>query len=114
MALLYADECFSLLVVEELRKLGHDILTAQEAGQANQRISDADQLAFACAQARAVITFNRLHFKRLHAAVPLHCGIIISTRDSDVVALAGRVHDALSRCQNLVGQLLSILRPRKP
>lgn len=35
MALLYADENFSYPVVKHLRLLGHDVLTAQEAGQAH-------------------------------------------------------------------------------
>ena len=41
MARLYADEDFPLPVVEELRRLGHDVLTVQEAGRANQGIDDA-------------------------------------------------------------------------
>ena len=47
MARLYSDEDFSLPVVEELRNLGHDVLTAQEAGRSNQGISDSRVLAFA-------------------------------------------------------------------
>jgi len=42
---LYADENFPLRVVEELRRLGHDVLTALEDGKANQAITDADLLA---------------------------------------------------------------------
>jgi uncharacterized protein DUF5615 len=34
MARLYADENFPLPVVEELRRLGHDVLTIYETGQA--------------------------------------------------------------------------------
>jgi hypothetical protein len=34
--ILYADENFPLRVVEELRRLGHDVLTASEDGRANQ------------------------------------------------------------------------------
>ena len=33
---LYADENFPLRVVEELRRLGHDVITAYEDGKANQ------------------------------------------------------------------------------
>ena len=47
MARLYADEQYPYPVVEFLRALGHDVLTVQEAGKANQRISDPDVLAFA-------------------------------------------------------------------
>jgi hypothetical protein len=39
-AAFYADENFPLRVVEALRRLGHEALTALEAGQANQRIPD--------------------------------------------------------------------------
>ncbi len=41
MARLYADEDFPLPVVEELRRLGHNVRTVQEAGRANQGIDDA-------------------------------------------------------------------------
>jgi hypothetical protein len=47
MARLYGDEDFSLPVVEELRRLGHDVLTAQEAGQANLGVTDSAVLALA-------------------------------------------------------------------
>ena len=40
MARLYADEDFSYPVVQRLRQLGHDIVTAQESGQVNQSIAD--------------------------------------------------------------------------
>src|SRR5438270_8349531 len=105
MARLYTDECFSRPVVEELRKLGHDVLTAHEAGQANQQIPDADQLAFAITRGRAVVSFNRRHFKYLHTTVAPHRGIIVCTRDDDVIALAKRIHDALARCPALDDQL---------
>ncbi len=36
MAQLYADENSPLPVVEELRRLGHDVLTMYEDGKANQ------------------------------------------------------------------------------
>jgi len=38
MARLYADENFDYPIVEELRRLGHVVLTAQEAGQGGQEI----------------------------------------------------------------------------
>ena len=40
MVTLYVDEDFSYPVVQRLRQLGHDVLTAQEAGQASQGITD--------------------------------------------------------------------------
>ena len=59
MARLYADEDFSYPVIQRLRQLGHDILTAHEAGQAGQGIEDAAVVAFATAAGRAALTFNR-------------------------------------------------------
>jgi hypothetical protein len=48
-------------IVEELRKLGHDVVTAQEAAKAGQKIPDADVLAFAISQNPSVLTRNRRH-----------------------------------------------------
>ncbi len=62
MAKLYGDEDFSYSVVKELRLLGHDVVTAQESGQANLGIADSAVLAFANALDRAVLTFNRRDF----------------------------------------------------
>jgi hypothetical protein len=55
----YADENFPAQGVEALRGLGHDVLTALDAGQANQRIPDEAVLQFATQAGRAVLTLNR-------------------------------------------------------
>jgi hypothetical protein len=114
MARLYADENYDSRVVEELRKLGHDVLTANEAGQARQGFSDAQVLAFAISQTRAVLTFNRRHFIRLHRQVQPHYGIIVCTDDRDWIALAARVHQAIGALPSLENQLIRINRPAKP
>ena len=111
MARLYADEDFSYPVIQRLRQLGHDILTAPEAGQAGQGIEDTAVLAFAIAAGRAVLTFNRRHFIRLHSGVLSHAGIIVCTRDDDVAALADRIHQQLHSAPTLRDQLLRINRP---
>jgi hypothetical protein len=92
--LLYADENFPLPVVEELRRLGHDVLTAQEDGR--QGTSDPDILARAHALGRAVLTHNRRHFEQLHHQGTDHSGILSATRDDDSVALARRIDAALA------------------
>src|SRR5437764_4033508 len=112
MARLYADENFDYPVVEQLRFLGHDVLTAQEAGQANRKIPDADVLAFATSYGRAVLTYNRRHFHRLHRLVSPHGGIISCTRDDDSAALALRIHQAIQAAGTLDNQLLKIYRPQ--
>ena len=59
MARLYSNENFPLPVVEELRRLGHDVLTIQETGKANQEFPDEAVLSSASANNRAVLTINR-------------------------------------------------------
>ncbi len=61
--LLYADEDFAFPVVEELRRLGHDVVTAQEDGR--RATSDPDILARAHFLSRALLTYNRSDFERL-------------------------------------------------
>lgn len=72
MAILYADEGFPFTVTLLLVDLGHDVLTVQAAGQANQRIPDDQVLAFAASQKRAVLTVTRGNFIRSHQSDPKH------------------------------------------
>ena len=111
MARLYADENFALPVVEQLRLFGHDVLTAFVAGQANKKIPDVAVLRFATTEGRALLSFNRLHFVRLHHARIEHSGIVVCTFDLEFVALAGRVHEAISACGELSGRLLRVTKP---
>ena len=111
MARLYANENFPLPVVEELRRLGHDVLTTQEAGKADQEVPDDKVLAFACAEVRAVLTLNRRDFIRLHNKQPNHSGIIVCTFDPDFVRQASRIHTTLETQAELAGQLIRVNRP---
>jgi len=111
-ASIYSNENFDRRVVLALRELGHDVLTSSEAGRANQRIPDEDVLAFATSHQRAVLTFNRLHFLRLHrSSAASHQGIIVCSTDPDVHALANRIDAAIREAGDLKGQLLRINRP---
>ena len=101
------------MLPQELRRLGHDVLTAQEAGQANRRIEDDDVLAFAGAQGRAVLTFNRRHFVRLHTSGQAHAGILVCTRDPDTAGLAARIHEAVSNYRLPDARLIRITRPQR-
>ena len=113
MAQLYCNENFPLPTVEELRRLGHDVLTIQETGKAGQSISDEAVLLFAVEQGRAILTLNRKHFIRLHRIHPDHAGIIVCTFDPDFTSQAGRVHAAIEAKDELAGQLLRVNRPQK-
>ena len=59
----YADQHYPAAVAAGLRRRGIDILTAQEAGQCGA--ADPDQLAFASADGRVVLTFDS-DFVALH------------------------------------------------
>lgn len=111
MADLFADENFSLRVVRELRKLGHDILTSREAGLANRGIGDSDVFQAAVATGRIILTNDRRDYVRLHMRQPEHAGIVICTYDPDVEQLAQRIHDAISAYDSLAGLLIRVTRP---
>lgn|SRR5262249_22786306 len=110
MARLFADEDVPQAAVDHLRALGHDVLTADDA--VRKGAADADNLAFAAADGRAVVTHNRRHFLRLHRLDDDHAGIIICTRDdADPVGLAGRIHAAVTAAGILNRRLLRVNRP---
>ena len=111
MSRFYADENFALPVVIELRRLGHDVLTTQEAGQSDQSIPDDEVLRFAHAENRVLLTLNRKHFIRLHREVLDHSGIVVCTYDPDFVSQAARIHAVLQEHINLAGLLLRVNRP---
>jgi len=77
---LYLDEHVQLALSESLRARGVDVLTTQEAG--NICIPDVDQLIFAKENKRALFSYNKKHFAKIHyewmAANQSHTGIILS------------------------------------
>jgi len=109
----YSNENFPLPVVDELRKLAHDVLTIQETGKGGLALPDEDVLAFAYIQDRILLTFNRKHFIRLHKNKARHAGILVCTYDSNFAALAKRIHEAVQGKSNLQGKLIRINRPQK-
>ena len=111
MARLYTNENFPLQVAEELRRLGHDVLTVQEAGNAGRAIPDATVLAFAIQDRRALVTLNRRHFIRLHHEQPNHQGIVVCTFNPDFAAQARRIHEVLGDPVEMAGRLVRVNRP---
>jgi Domain of unknown function (DUF5615) len=108
---LYADENFPLPVVEELRRLGHDVLTMYEDGRANQSIPDNEVLALATEKQRALLTTNRRHFIRLHRQSNEHGGIIACTFDPDFMGQARRIAEAIETMLTPASQLIRVYRP---
>ena len=113
MAYFYSNENFPLPVVDELRKLGHDVLTIQEAGKANQAMPDEDVLTFAFLQERILLTLNRKHFIKLHKNKARHAGILACTYDPNFKALAKRIHESVKGEESLPEKLIRINRPQK-
>ena len=111
MARLYSNENFPLPAVEELRGLGHDVLTVQETGKAGQSVPDEDILAFAASEDRTLLALNRRHFVRLHRDRPEHSGRVVCTFDPDYAALARRIHEAIEAQDHLANRLIRINRP---
>ncbi len=109
----YSDENFPLRTVRELRNLGHEVLTAFDDGRANQKIPDEEVLARATELGKAVLTHNRMDFKRLHAKNREHFGIIICTENKDRLELAQRIHEKVSEYETLEGELIRIYLPDK-
>lgn len=109
---LYADEDFPYAVVEELRRLSHDVVTAQEDGR--RATPDPALLARAHALGRAMLTHNRRHFERLHWLGAPHSGILSASQDPhDHIGLANRIDAALAG--KVPGRwLIRVNRPQSP
>ena len=79
---LYIDEDVDVLVAELLRARGFDALTTRDAHHLHA--TDEEQLAFAAAEQRALLTHNRADFEALHQAYiddgRHHTGIFIAVR----------------------------------
>jgi hypothetical protein len=113
MARLYSNEIFPLPAVEELRRLGHDVLTIQETGKANQAMTDEDVLDFANNEQRILLTPNRRHFIKWHNKRHPHAGIFACTFDPDFSALALRIDNALREETDFTRKLVRINRPQQ-
>jgi hypothetical protein len=68
----YVDQHFPAAVTRALVRRGLDVLTAQEANRCG--LPDSDQMAFATAQGRVVVTFDP-DFPALHLSGAEHAGI---------------------------------------
>ena len=113
MARLYSNENFPLPVVEELRALGHDVVTIQERGRGCEAVSDLAVLELAVSEERAVLTLNRRDFIRLHNEKQPHYGIIVCTVDAVFARQARRIHEKISELGCLKGLLIRINLPNK-
>jgi Domain of unknown function (DUF5615) len=111
LAACYANENFPLPVVEELRRLGHDVLTSNVANQSGLAVPDEAVLDYAIGESRAVLTLNRRHFIALHRNRASQTGIVVCTVDRDFIGQARRIHDQVAGRSNLNGELIRVNRP---
>lgn len=80
---LYVDEDTQRhALVQAVRARGYDLITTLEARRLSQ--SDANQLAYATAEGRTILTFNSRDFVKLHRQYLIqgksHSGIIVSNQ----------------------------------
>jgi predicted nuclease of predicted toxin-antitoxin system len=68
----FMDEHYPAPVTQGLRRLGIDVLTAQDAGRTG--LPDPDQLAFATAENRVLVTFDSDYLALHHSGID-HAGI---------------------------------------
>ncbi len=109
----YADENFPIIPVKELQNLGHEVLTIFDDRRANQEIPDEDVLTRAIELEMAILTHNRLDFKRLHSRNSEHYGIVICTENKNSFELAQLIHQKVSEYENSAGELIRVYRPDK-
>jgi predicted nuclease of predicted toxin-antitoxin system len=101
---LYLDRHIMTRLAVDLRARGFDVLTTEEASK--DTAADEEQLAFAVAERRAILTFNIRDFAPLHDqwqdAGRAHAGIIVSQQ------LGSRQYGILfQRMQRLLNQFSS-------
>ncbi|MBK9124212.1 MAG: DUF5615 family PIN-like protein [Chloroflexi bacterium] len=89
----YLDENVEIVVAEQLRRRGVDVLTAREAGGLGEQ--DADHLARAVATSRVLCTYD-YDFVAMAAGGIEHCGIIVGISTSTLIGDWVRFIDAIS------------------
>jgi len=106
----YADENLPYDLVQELKRMGYDVLRAYDVGNANKWIPDDQVLATATNLARTVLTCNRRDFLILHRSGINHEGIILFKDPENFVAVGQFLHEYFITQSRLVNRLLRVLR----
>lgn len=109
--ILLADEDFDFPIVLKLRELGIDIITVADLLLDNQGTPDTDIYKVATDHGRAVVTFNRKDFLRIHNQSTRHSGIIVCKRNTPVALLVQKISDLVQSTVDFSGQLHRIVQP---
>ena len=119
---LYADQDVSREIVTHLRRGGLDVIMTREVQR--QRNADPEQLAFATAQQRILLTRNRDDFVLLHDAwlhwsslwnitpIPQHTGILVVPHGFRNEDIAADVAAFMQRERTFVNDLFILNGPR--
>ena len=108
---LYLDENVDVLVAAMLRARGFDVVTTHEQHKAGA--SDPEQLLFAVAEARCIVTHNRNDFVTLHTQYvnsnQLHMVIIVAAmrRPSEIADRIAHLLDTYT-ADEIAGQLFYV------
>ena len=79
--LLVDEDSQAKYLINLLLKVGHEVLTVNDAGLSS--LSDGEVLKFARRSNRAVLTRNCQDFRALHKLNPTHCGILVIRQSND-------------------------------
>jgi len=105
---LYSNENIRLSTVNALRDIGYDVQTSYEAGQANQGIPDNEVIEYAKGSKRAILTYNRKDYIKLHKQINSHSGIVVCREHHDDQKLARRIHATINNVESLDNKLLRV------
>ena len=108
MADLFSDEDFPKEAIRHLRRMGHDVVTIQEAGWANKKFEDRHVLDYAHKLDRAVLTCNDKDFAKLHERTPDHPGIVSCPQKEHPAELARHIHQRLQQETELKGKFVDL------
>jgi len=97
---IFTDEHIPADLARAVTNRGYDVESCQDAGRANQEISDEEQLAYSARHGRAILTFDRTDFLRLEGewkrAGREHAGIVIAVNVREIGELLRRVERHLN------------------
>lgn len=108
MKFLFADEDVYKRLVDDLRNNGADVLTIKDEGLDNTGMEDGAVLELAKVYDRALITFNRKDFIRLHKSGIEHAGIIICKRNTPHQSIVKKIVALVSEEDEFYGRLFRI------
>ena len=107
---LLADEDFDTPIVRMLQAQDVDIITVADLSLDNVGTADEQVLKEGTSLGRAVITFNRRDFWRLHQ-VEQHAGIVLCKRNTPVLLLVRLVVELVTSVERGQNELYRIIQP---